>query len=159
MGDMTVRWSDIALRLGDEENSGLLCDIVVPEAVAGDWQRVLDLLHAKAADWEVTYFEDGQSNALPRRASQLVARSAEAAVSMNAKVQGLHIVGHVFAADWIEFDVPARDIDGQPSVDALVGFLEDLGRALGKQVRATPESAHDVPILAYEPGADEVRVA
>ena len=159
MGDMVVRLADIEPRLRDPDNWWFLCDIVVPAAVAGDWQRVLDLLHVNAADWRVEYSEDGRATALPRDAGYLIERSAEAAVSVIAHVQGLHFVGHVFADDWIEFDVPARELDGQRSVDALVAFLVALGRALGKQVWATPESAHDDRILVYDPGANEVRVA
>lgn len=156
---MTVRWVEVQSQLQDEGNDAFLCDIVVPDADAGDWQRVLDLLNDRRDDWQVTYSEDGVPVDLPRHAMELIRRSAEAGVKISTSVAGLPIFGHVFAQNWIEFDVPSRDIDGQEQLDALVSFVEELGRALGKQVRATPEAAYDAPIFLYEPGADAVRPA
>ncbi len=72
-------------------------------------------------------------------------------------ITGLPIYGHVFGEDWIEFDVPARDIEGQKSVDALADFVIVVGRALGKEVRATPEAAHDAPMFVYDVSMDGVR--
>ena len=89
---------------------------------------------------------------LPRLADQLIRRSTEASVAISLDVAGLDIRGHVFAEDWIEFDVPARDIAGQRELDALGAFVAELGAVLDKEVRATPEAAHDAPIFTYEPG-------
>jgi hypothetical protein len=154
---MPVPWTKVEERLKDDGNSAFLCDIVVPAGEAGDWQRVLDVLREHEIAWQVGYAEDGTRADLPHLAEHLVSRSRQASVLISVSVAGLPIHGHVFGEDWIEFDVLASAINGQESMDALAGFVTVLGRALGKEVRATPEAAHDAPIFVYDPSIDAVR--
>jgi hypothetical protein len=156
-GRMPVTWTMVEEQLKDDGNSAFLCDIVVPAGEAGDWQRVLDLLREHEIAWQVGYYEDGARAELPHLAEHMVSRSRQASVLISTSVAGLPINAHVFGEDWIEFDVPANDINGQESLDALVGFVTVLGRALGKEVRATPEAAHDAPAFVYDPSIDAVR--
>ncbi len=153
---MSVPWAEVEPRFQDGGNTAFLCDIVVQSAEVGDWQRVLDLLRERQVAWQVIYTEDGEPAELPSLAQHLVGRSTEASVLISISLTGLPIFGHVFGEDWIEFDVPARDINGQGTLDALAGFVTTLGRALGKEVRATPEAAHDAPMFAYDPLTDGV---
>jgi hypothetical protein len=156
--DVSVTRAKVEQLLKDDGNVAFLCDIVVPAAEVGDWQRVLDLLREHQIAWQVGYTEDGERAALPQIAQHLVSRSAQASVLLSINFTGLPIYGHVFGDDWIEFDVPARDINGQDALDALAGFVTVLGRALGKEVRATPEAAHDAPLFVYDPSTDAVRM-
>ncbi|SOD73468.1 hypothetical protein SAMN05892883_2764 [Jatrophihabitans sp. GAS493] len=155
---MPVPWTEVEQQLNDDGNIASLCDIVVPAADAGDWQRVLDLLREHVIAWEVGYAEDGERTELPKLAQHLVSRSTQANVLISINFAGLPIYGHVFSDDWIEFDVPARDINGQESLDVLAGFVTVLGRAVGKEVRATPEAAHDAPMFVYDASVDAVRM-
>jgi hypothetical protein len=118
---------------------------------------VLDLLRAHEIAWQVGYTEDGERAELPQLAQHILSRSTQASVLISISIAGLPIHGHVFGEDWIEFDVPARDINGQEALDALAGFVAVLGRALGKEVRATPEAAHDAPMFVYDLSMDAVR--
>jgi hypothetical protein len=154
---MDVRWAEVQEQLQDGSNSAFLCDVVVPGADPTDWQPVLDVLHERLTDWHVDYFEDGERAELPRLAERMVARSTETSVLISVTPSGLPIRGYVFADDWIEFDVPASYISNQERLDALAGFVSILGRALGKEVFATPEAAHDAPIFVYDPAIDDVR--
>ena len=38
----------------DGDNVAFLCDVIAPEAQAGDWQRVLDLLREREAQRTIT---------------------------------------------------------------------------------------------------------
>lgn len=154
---MHVQWTKVEEQLRDNGNSAFLCDIVVPEGETGDWQRVLDLLREHEIGWQVSYSEDGARAELPHLAEHLIRRSEQSSVRVSVSVAGLPIHGHVFGEDWIEFDVLASAINGQESLDALAGFASALGRAVGKEVRATPEAAHDAPIFVYDPSTDAVR--
>jgi hypothetical protein len=154
---MPVPWTEVEQQLKDDGNIAFLCDIVVPEGEASDWQRVLDLLREHEIAWQVDYAEDGERAELPQLAQHLVSRSRQASVLISISVDGLPINGHVFGADWIEFDVLAGDINGQESLDALAGFVAVLGRALGKEVRATREAAHDAPMFVFDVSIDAVR--
>ena len=158
---VSVRWGiGVEDLLRDGPNTAFLCDIVVASAASGDWQRVLDLVRARSEAWRVVYREDGEEADLPEVADRLLARSLHASLLISIEVQGLTlpIHGHVFGPEWIEFDVPARAIDGQGSLAALVGFVEVVGRALGKEVRATPEAAYEFPIFRYDPDSDSVHL-
>jgi hypothetical protein len=154
---MPVPWTKVKQQLKDDGNIAFLCDIVVPAAEVGDWQRVLDLLREHEIAWQVGYAEDCERAELPQLAEHLVRRSTQASVLISLSVAGLPINGDVFGEDWIEFDVPARDINGQESLDALAGFVTVLGRALGKEVRATPEAAYGAPVFVYDLSIDAVR--
>jgi hypothetical protein len=112
------------------------------------------LLRQYETAWQVGYSENGERTELPRLAQQLVSRSTQASVLIPMSIAGVPIYGHVFGECWMEFDVPARHINGQESVDALADFVIALGRALGKEVRATPEAAHDAPMFVYDASMD-----
>jgi hypothetical protein len=155
---MHVPWTtNVEQQLQDDGNIAFLCDIVVPAAEVGDCQRVLDLLRKHEIAWQVEYAEDGERTELPRLAQHLVSRSSQASVLISISFAGLPIYGNVYGEDWIEFAVPARDINDQESLDALAGFVTVLGRALGKEVRATPEAAHDAPMFVYDLSMDAIR--
>jgi hypothetical protein len=56
---MSVPWAEVEPQLQDGGNTVFLCDVVVPTAAAGDWQRTLDLLRERQVEWELSYTEDG----------------------------------------------------------------------------------------------------
>lgn len=53
-------WTKVEQQFEEDDKIACLCDIVVPEAEPGDWQRVLDLLREREIAWQVGYVEDDE---------------------------------------------------------------------------------------------------
>ena len=58
---------------------------------------------------------------------------------------------HFFAIEEIEIDIDPREIASAIEHDGVMGFIESLGRALGKPVVLTPENDPETPIVSYQP--------
>ena len=61
------------------------------------------------------------------------------------------VVFHFFAEDEIECDLAPNEIESQADLDALLGFVRQLGDATHKKVAITPENVREQPFITYDP--------
>jgi hypothetical protein len=148
-------WDDVS-RYFDADSIGTLPDLTVPDASAGDWQSVLDLV--TESGWRFAYFEGTSPRQLPPAAAVL-SRPAD------AECPELHVwpaedilaIFRFYAANEIDFDVDLRELQGQDRLDVFCGFLVAIGRRLGKPVLMDSEGGDGThPILGYDVEADRV---
>lgn len=69
---------------------------------------------------------------------------------------GIAVHVHFFTTDEIEMDFAREELQGQPQLDVLCGFLRAIVRGLGRPVILTPENGAEIPLIGYDPEADQV---
>ncbi|RPE37214.1 hypothetical protein EDD90_0024 [Streptomyces sp. Ag109_O5-1] len=153
-GVADLLWDDVKCFF-DPDLMGPLPDVRVPDASAGDWQEVLDLVAER--DWQCQYSEDETPLPVPR-AEAVLSRSADAGypslrVWPTADVLAIF---RFYADDEIDFDVDLRELQGQGQLDVFCGFLREIGRRLGKPVLMDPQGRCGHPVLGFDVGADRV---
>jgi hypothetical protein len=63
---------------------------------------------------------------------------------------------HFFGPGQIEFDIDPREIRDPAAFTLLLKFMADVGAAVEKEVRLTPENAPDCVLLRYNPVARQI---
>jgi len=63
---------------------------------------------------------------------------------------------HFFGPGQIEFDIDPREITDPAAFTLLLNFMVDVGAAVEKEVRLTPENAPDHVLLRYNPAARQI---
>lgn len=58
---------------------------------------------------------------------------------------------HFFIEQEIELDLDPREIDHASEHDAVLQFVADVSRTMGKPASVTLENAPELPLLTYEP--------
>jgi len=127
---------------------GSLRDIYITPATLSDWQAVYPLLHDFPG---VEYSVDGAAQPLPTSVKQVFATRHSGNPMLRVRVGRTFVVFHFFSDDEIECDVDPREITSQSDLDALLGFVRQLGDTTHKRVVVTQESIRDEPIISYEP--------
>lgn len=127
---------------------GSLRDIYVHSTTVDDWDRFLRAISEKP----LTYTVDGAACPLPAKASTALERVN--AHLLTIKHGPLHLNCHFFAEEEIELDLDPREVTSQAAFDAVLGFMREIGTALGKRVVLTEESAADHVWLSYDPSKD-----
>lgn len=147
-------WDDVK-DLFDPHTMGSLPDLRVPDTAVHDWQILLDLVLERG--WEHRYSEGGAVAPLPR-AQTVLSRSAEAECPQLRvwPSEGVLAIFRFYTADEIDFDVDLRELQGQERLDTLCGFLEAIGRRLGKSVLMDPEGDCGHPVLGFDVHAGRV---
>jgi hypothetical protein len=133
---------------------GGLRDIYVHETTRDDWQRVVDAL--RATGWPTTFSVDGDECEIPADVSgifALVDQSTSWRIRPHPDVQ---INCFFFTEGEIELDADPREIAGQAELDAVCELVLVIGRALGRQVDVTGESAPSDVFMYYDPRTDQL---
>ncbi|MGW1035486.1 hypothetical protein ACWD4Z_25280 [Streptomyces antibioticus] len=152
MGDLA--WDDVSCFF-DPDLMGRLPDVRVPDTSVEDWQAVLDLIAVRG--WKSAYSEG--TTVLPLPAAAAVLSRPGDAECPNLRVWPTTDVLAIFrfgGADEIDFDVDLWEVRGQERLDVFCGFLEEIGRRLGKPVLVEPEGCYAHPVLGFDVGADRV---
>lgn len=153
-GVADLLWDDVKCFF-DPDLMGSLPDTRVPDASVEDWQTVLGLVAERG--WQCQYCEGEAVLPVPR-AEVVLSRSADAEcpnlrVWLTADVLAIF---RFYADDEIDFDVDLRQLQGQEKLDAFCGFLQEIGRRLGKPVLMGPEGGYGHPVLGFDAEADRV---
>lgn len=61
------------------------------------------------------------------------------------------VVFHFFTDEEIECDFVPNEFTSQGDLDALLGFVRQLGDATGRRVIITPENRSSEPFISYAP--------
>lgn len=153
-GVADLLWDDVK-SFFDPDLMGSLPDVRVPDASVEDWQAVLDLVADRG--WNCRYSEGEAVLPVPRAAAVL-SRPADAEYP-DLRVWPTADVLAIFrfhADDEVDFDIDLRELQGQERLDVFCGFLQEIGRRLGKPVLLDPEGDSGHPVLGFDVEADRV---
>jgi hypothetical protein len=152
------RWPEVSWAF-DPGLVGDLPDLVIPNTTTTDWQTLLDLPVRQA--WPVEYVVGADAvHPLPT-AADLAARppGSETASLRVTPVSGTLVIFRWLSPDAIDFDISAREWQGQARLNQFCTFLRTLGTHLAKPVYLSHEGSHDPAahaLLAYHPDTDRV---
>ncbi len=110
----------------------------------------------RRAEYEVVYRKAGKAVELPAGAGDAFPTNGDADRVLFVKFAGVLAVCHFFAQNEIEFDIDPREVHGQKQLDALLGFMQLLSDATGKDVVLTPENCREVVVFRSHPGVLDV---
>lgn len=145
-----LRWEELARIF---YRDGSLRDIYVSDMSSKSWATFLAAL--KEWGYVVRYTEDGIEASFPETFEVAFYRRQEVSTLLAIYFAGVQINCHFFN-DWeLELDLDPREFRGQEQLDALVVFMERIGRCVNRPVRLTAENDPDsLPYLVYDPVAD-----
>jgi hypothetical protein len=146
--DQVKRWFD-------PEVNGRLADVYVPDTAVADWQAVVDLV--RSMGWAYEYSVDCRLTLLPTEVEDMLGRRDVAMVELRVwPTPDVQVIFWPSSVEQIDFDVDMLELQGQPRLDVLCGFLHTIGRRLRKPVIMTPERSRDIALLGYDVAADRV---
>ena len=132
----------------DFRSDGSLRDIYISPATLADWRAIYPLLRAFPA---VEFSVDGVVQPPPPTVDQVFAVRSSASPVFRFRVGRALVVFHFFSEEEIEWDVVTHEISSQTDLDALLGFVRQLGDATHKRVVITPENGRERPFISYDP--------
>jgi hypothetical protein len=136
----------------DFRSDGSLRDIYVTPATLADWRAIYPLLRGFPA---VEFSVDGVVQPPPPTVEQAFAVRSSASPMLRFRVGRALVVFHFFSEEEIECDVVPHEISSQTDLDALLGFVRQIGDATHKRVVVTPENGREHPFISYEPESRE----
>jgi hypothetical protein len=133
----------------DFKRDGSLRDIYITPATLTEWRAIYPLLCDFA---EVEFSVDGVIQpTTPAMVEQAFAVRCSASPLLSFRVSRTLISFHFFSEDEIECDVSPHEMTSQMDLDALLGFIRQLGDATSKRVIITPENCREHPFISYRP--------
>jgi hypothetical protein len=132
----------------DFRSDGSLRDIYVTAATLADWRAIYPLLRDFPA---VEFSVDGVVQSPPATVEQAFAVRSSASPMLRFRVGRVLVVFHFFSEEEIECDVVPHEISSQTDLDALLGFVRQLGDTTHKRVVITPENGRERPFISYDP--------
>jgi hypothetical protein len=136
----------------DFRPDGSLRDIYITPATLADWRAIYPLLHDSSA---LEFSVDGVVQPPPATVEQAFAIRPAASPMLRFRVGRALVVFHFFSEEEIECDVSPHEITSQSDLDALLGFVRELGDTLRKRAVITPENSREHPFISYEPESRE----
>jgi len=144
-----IRWDTCK---EDFRSDGSLRDIYITPATLADWRVLYPLLRDfPAAEFSV----DGVVQQPPITVEQAFAVRPTANPMLRFRVGRALVVFHFFSEEEIECDVSPHEITSQTDLDALLGFIRQVGDIVHKRVVITPENVQEQPFIAYKPVSRE----
>ena len=117
---------------------GSLRDIYVWGTGEGDWNLFLSLV--QSSGFAFRYTRDGEESGMPSCPADIL-RDHTCAHNLTIDVNGVELACRFFTQDEIELDLDPRQVTSQRSLEAVLGFMEDLGSHLSKDVILTEENS------------------
>lgn len=127
-------------------------DIYVLSTTLDDWRAFYCLLRQ---NYQLEYFVDSSPQALPATIEEIIATHKDASPLLRFRVDSILICCHFFFPNEIEVDIDPREIASQENLNALLGFMRQVGDVVSKRVILTPESFREQTIISYEPKSGE----
>ena len=134
---------------------GSLRDIIVRDTTIDDWESIYEELAVRGFDM---IFECGDSHALPKNVSELLAvRGKDDQCPRLRVIAGANKFNCFFCSqDEIEFDLDPRDVSSEDEFLRVVDFMRMIGKRLAKDVLLTEESAHGYALIRYRHDQDDI---
>jgi hypothetical protein len=134
------------------EPDGALRDIYVHGTTIADWRSLFDVLHDQ---FSLRYSVDGEAFPFPMVVDEVFAIRETANPLLTFDIGGVVVACHFFVDSEIEFDISPREITSQAKLDDLLGFVQLVGKTLGKTVSLCYENDDQHPFITYEPSAQQ----
>ena len=131
----------------DFRQDGSLRDIYVTPATLTDWRALYPFLRNHS---DVEYSVDGVFQSPPVSVEQAFAIRPSASPMLRFRIGRALIVFHFFSDEEIECDFIPNEITSQTDLDALLGFVRQLGDVTRKHVVITPENSRERPFITYD---------
>ena len=148
---MGLSWGDV--REDWLANDGLR-DIYVEDSTVDDWQLVVDIV--RAHDWPTTFSVEGDVMSMPTSVQPIFELVDKTILWRFWPHPDVAVHGHFFAVGEIELDVDPREVVDQEQFDAVCEVVTVIGRALGKPLDVTVESAHSEVVMRYDARTDSL---
>jgi hypothetical protein len=137
---------------GDFCADGSLRDIYITPATLADWRTLYPLLRSfHGAEYSI----DGVTKPPPDSVEQVFETRRVASPMLCFKGGPAFVVFHFFTDGEIECDFVPNEITSQADLDALLGFIRQLGDATRKRVIIRPESRSNEPFISYAPESEQ----
>jgi len=138
----------------DFQWDGSLRDICITPATIDDWRIIYPLLTTYAG---VEFSVDGMRHAFPAKVDAIFDLRSTSGPALQIRAGRIAIVFHFFTPGEIECDFDSREVSSQADLDALLGFVRQLGKATQKRVIITPENLRENPIVSYSVKTDSFK--
>jgi len=132
----------------DFRPDGSLRDIYITPATLAEWRAIYPLLRDSPA---VEFSVDGVVQPPLATVEQVFAVRPSANPMLRFRVGRTLVVFHFFSDEEVECDVSPDEVASQTDLDALLGFVRQLGDNTGKPVVITPENVRERPFISYDP--------
>lgn len=132
----------------DFRGDGSLRDIYIAPATLADWRAMYPLLRSFPG---VEYSVDGVATPPPDSVEQAFEVRRVASPMLRFRVGPALVVFHFFTDEEIECDFVPNEITSQADLDALLGFVRQLGDTTRRRVVITPENRSSEPFISYAP--------
>ncbi len=140
---------DLTIMADFLEPDGTFREVYVLDTGLEDWDRVLAYLVQSYTT--VEFWGDERTPSDIPRAKTIFAFRQQTSPLLRVTLSGVVFQCHFFTTDEIEFDFVPREIDTPQRLQALLEFVEGLGRTTGKTVVVTPENRPEWVFLQYDP--------
>jgi hypothetical protein len=129
-------------------------DLYILNTNLRDWQRLLDYVRQREDQFIFTINDIPHS--LPTTIESIFAVREHTHPFLMIRIDHLQLNCHFFDPEQIEFDIDPREICDSSSFTLLLNCMTDIGAAVEKEVRLTPENAPDVILLRYNPSTRQI---
>jgi hypothetical protein len=140
-----IDWESVKAEFASD---GSWRDVYVLNCTITDWAAIWRTLRNSPG---ARFFVDGQRHDPPIQVEEAFGLRASASPMLHVKVGRMLLVFHFFTDCEIECDLDPREVQGQADLDALLGFIREIGDLTGKNAIITPENRSDAPFLEYDP--------
>jgi hypothetical protein len=144
---MTIAWDEVSHEFGDE---GALREIVVRGADLETWDRVLRHLQREHGP---RFSVNDRVAGTPRDAAELLQAASGSMPLFSFRIAEVELTCHVTGGREIVFAFDPREVAGQEELDALIRFLEEIGRTAERDVILTYEYWRSESILRWDHAA------
>lgn len=133
---------------------GSLRDIYVVSISRDDWNKFLTL--ARSDEYRVSFWINGVPAPIPSDVKGVFYPEMNAGLLLEIDMSSVRLNCHFFLESELELDLDPREVNSDEKAEAVLTFMSQLGRALGKEVLMTAENAPAAVIFRYDPSADKV---
>jgi hypothetical protein len=144
-----MKWEEV--RSAFREDAGTWRDIYVLDSDLNDWQRFLDFLRSSDYSYQ---FDSKKGAMLPEKAKDLNADWEDWSPFLKIIIGELILNCLCFTDDEIEFYLDPIKVQSERDAEAIFKFMCDIGQALKKPVRLTPEGGRRFALIEYSPKTD-----
>jgi hypothetical protein len=131
------------------ESDGSLRDLYVLSTSLNDWHEFLRFV--KSSRYPFSFHINSAPAPMPKDAAAALSISPNAKALLQIDLGGVALNCHFFHEADIELDIDPREIVDDAKVDAVLAFMTEMGKALKKEVRMTPENCPETIIFRYDP--------
>ena len=133
---------------------GSLRDIYVRGTTIQEWEQFYQFLIKKG--FMLTYSRSDRSVALLPHQAIDIFKDKNCVHTLTINLHGLLLNCHFFTEHELELDLDPKDINSRARLELILGFMQEIGRLLQKEVIMTPENFDHLVLFHYIPNQDVI---